>query len=55
MKIARKHIITAIENSPFTLTYPKYTIKAIFYRQPGKAGNSGVRVLWQEIKKRKVK
>ena len=53
MKIARKHIIQAIEEAlersgPVTREYPKYIIDASPYRIPGKKGNFGVRVTWKE-------
>ena len=46
VSIARKHIMAAIESCPCELDFPKYTITSVYYREPGRAGNSGVRITW---------
>jgi hypothetical protein len=53
MKIARSHILHMIEyaldvSGPVSYTFARYTIDATPYREPGKRGNSGVRVTWRE-------
>lgn len=54
MKIARKHILAAIEHAldvsgPITMEFKKYKIDASPYRIPKKAGNHGVRVTWEAV------
>lgn len=51
-KVARKHIIETIDRcltgggGPVEVDFGKYTIHASGYRQVGKPGTTGVRVVW---------
>lgn len=47
VKIARKHIMAAIEAAPIALDYPRYTIESSLYRQGKSGGYAGVRVTWK--------
>jgi hypothetical protein len=49
-KIARKHIMAAIEAAPCELEYPRYTITSSLYRTAKSGGCAGVIVTWK-IKK----
>jgi hypothetical protein len=47
VKIARKHIMAAIEAAPCELDYSRYTITSSLYRPAKGGGYSGVRVTWK--------
>jgi len=46
VKIARKHIMAAIEAAPCELEYPRYTLTSSLYRPAKGGGSQGVRVIW---------
>jgi hypothetical protein len=47
VKIARKHIMAAIEAAPCELEYSRYTLTASLYRPVKGGGSQGVRVVWK--------
>jgi hypothetical protein len=47
VKIARKHIMAAIEAAPCELEYPRYTLTSSLYRPVKGGGSQGVRVMWK--------
>ncbi len=47
VKIARKHIMAAIEAAPIVLEFPRYTIESSLYRPSKTGGYAGVRISWK--------
>jgi hypothetical protein len=47
VKIARKHIMAAIESAPCELEYRRYTITSTLYRPAKGRGYDGVLVTWK--------
>jgi len=47
VRVARKHIMAAIESAPCELDFPKYVITSNLYRPAKSGGYSGVRVTWK--------
>lgn len=53
VKIARKHIMAAIESAPCVIEFPRYIIESSLYRPAKNGGYSGIRITWK-IKTKKA-